>query len=65
MKSAWLACLLFSSLLSAGTQDPELNVNTRYTVESVEVAGDGWSTNVVSDKDARIALPSASRSRPW
>jgi hypothetical protein len=55
MKSAWLACLLFSSILGAGTQDPEFNVNSRYTVESVEVTGDGWSTNVTSDPDRRIS----------
>lgn len=51
MKFAWLGCFLFSSFLVAGTQDSETNVNTRYTVESVVVSGDGWSTNLTSDHD--------------
>jgi hypothetical protein len=56
MKLAWLGCLLFGSLLVAGTQDSETNVNTRYTVESVIVSGDGWSTNLASDhQDERIS----------
>jgi hypothetical protein len=56
MKIAWLGCFLFSGLLVAGTQDSETNVNTRYTVESVIVAGDGWSTNLASDHpDERIS----------
>ncbi len=56
MKIAWLGCILFSSLLVAGTQDSETNVNTRYTVESVIVSGDGWSTNLASDRpDERIS----------
>ena len=50
MKLAWLSCFLFSSLLAAGPQDSESNVNTRYTVESVIVSGDGWSTNLASDQ---------------
>ena len=44
MKYAWLGCLLLGSLLFAGTQDSELNVNTRYTVDTVIVAGKGWQT---------------------
>jgi Omp85 superfamily domain len=56
MKLAWLGCFLFGSLLVAGTQDSEPNVNTRYTVESVVVSGDGWSTNLASDhEDQRIS----------
>ena len=43
MKYAWLGCLFVGSLLFAGTQDSELNVNTRYTVETVIVAGKGWT----------------------
>ena len=41
MKFAWLGCLLCGSLLTAGYQDPEpaVNVNSRYTVESVELHG--------------------------
>jgi len=39
MKYAWLGCLLFfGSLLSAGTQDSEFNVNSRYTVETVVIS---------------------------
>jgi surface antigen Omp85-like protein len=53
MKFAWLGCFLFSSLLLAGTRDSENNVNSRYTVESVTVAGDGWRTNLVSDGEER------------
>ena len=56
MKLAWLGCvLLSSSLLRAGTQDPEFNVNTRYTVETVIVSGDGWTTNLASDQDEKIS----------
>ena len=39
MKHAWLGCLLAGSLLFAGTQDSDLNVNKRYTVDTVTVAG--------------------------
>jgi hypothetical protein len=48
MKAAWLGCALFCSLLSAGTQDPEFNVNSQYTVETVIVSGDGWSTDLAA-----------------
>jgi hypothetical protein len=40
MRFAWLGCVLYCSLLLAGSPEQELNVNTRYTVESVELAGD-------------------------
>jgi len=33
----WLGCLLIGGILSAGTQDSEFNVNSRYTVETVSV----------------------------
>jgi len=39
MRFAWLVCLCVSSLLLAGSADQEINVNTRYTVESVELSG--------------------------
>lgn len=55
MKFAWLACLLSGGLLFAAPQDPEANVNSRYTVESVIVAGDGWSTNLVSENNQKIS----------
>jgi len=57
MRSAWLACVLFGSLLhaSASSPDPEANVNSRYTVETVIVSGDGWSTNLASDRDDKIS----------
>jgi hypothetical protein len=57
MKYAWLGCLLVGSLLFAGTQDSEFNVNTRYTVETVVVAGDGWTTTLASaaDRDEKIS----------
>jgi hypothetical protein len=43
MRSAWFGCLLWlaSSPLSAGNAGKDLNVNCRYTVESVELAGEG------------------------
>jgi hypothetical protein len=40
MRFVWLASILWSSLLLAGTPEQDMNVNTRYTVESVELAGD-------------------------
>ncbi|MGA2739116.1 MAG: hypothetical protein ABSG65_16890, partial [Bryobacteraceae bacterium] len=48
MKFLWLASILWSSLLLAGNPEQEMNVNTRYTVESVELAGnpDGISTGL-------------------
>ena len=55
MKFVWLACLLSGRLLFAAPQDPEANVNSRYTVESVIVAGDGWSTNLVSETNQKIS----------
>jgi Omp85 superfamily domain len=54
MKYSWLGCLLVGSLLFAGTQDSDLNVNKRYTVDTVIVAGKGWKTNV-SDQSDRIS----------
>jgi hypothetical protein len=54
MKYAWLGCLFLGSLLFAGTQDSDLNVNKRYTVDTVIVAGKGWKTNV-SDQNDRLS----------
>ena len=50
MKHAWLGCLFFGGLLFAGSQDSDFNVNTRYTVDTVTVAGKGWKTDLVSDQ---------------
>jgi hypothetical protein len=58
MKFAWLACLLFGSLLLAGTQDSEFNVNTRYTVETVTISGDSWTANF----DATATSPTSNTS---
>lgn len=56
MKHSWLGCLLVSSLLSAGTQDDsDLNVNKRYTVDMVTVAGKGWKTNVADQQNDRFS----------
>lgn len=60
MRFPWLACLVFGSvltpaLLTARSEDPESNVNSRYTVETVIVSGDGWSTNLASDHDEKIS----------
>ncbi|HVN04554.1 MAG TPA: BamA/TamA family outer membrane protein [Bryobacteraceae bacterium] len=40
MRFATLAAILWSCTLLAGSPEQQMNVNTRYTVESVEVAGD-------------------------
>jgi hypothetical protein len=55
MKSSWLGCLLVGSLLFAGTQDSDLNVNRRYTVDTVIVAGKGWQTNVADQQSDRLS----------
>jgi hypothetical protein len=55
MKLAWLVCLLAGSLLFARTQDSETNVNTIYTVETVTIQGEGWSTSAAADRDKRIS----------
>jgi hypothetical protein len=55
MKYAWLSCLLVGGLLSAGTQDSDLNVNTRYTVETVIVAGRNWRTDLQSESSDKIS----------
>ena len=55
MKYTWLGCLLVGNLLFAGTQDSELNVNKRYTVDTVIVAGKGWKTNVADQQNDRIS----------
>jgi len=40
MKLVRLGCVLWGSLLLAGSPEQDANVNTRYTVESVELSGD-------------------------
>jgi len=50
MKFVLLGCLV-GGLVFAGTQDSDLNVNRRYTVDSVVVAGKGWRTNVADPND--------------
>jgi outer membrane protein assembly factor BamA len=55
MKFASLGCFLACSLLFGGTQDSEFNVNSRYTVETVLVSGDGWTANLATDHDTRIS----------
>jgi hypothetical protein len=50
MRLAW-AGLLSLGALFAGTQDSEFNVNTRYTVESVIISGEGWAANLTSGQD--------------
>ena len=50
MKYVWLGCLfLFGSLLFGGTQDSDLNVNTRYKVDAVTLWGKGWKTDLIAD----------------
>src|SRR5690242_12836023 len=60
MKLAWLACLALGGwltplTLTAGPEDPEVNINSRYTVETVIISVDGWSTNLASDHDQKIS----------
>jgi hypothetical protein len=60
MKYAWLGCLLLmGSLLSAGNQDSEFNVNARYTVETVVISADGWRTDLAAnhgpDPDGKLS----------
>ena len=61
MKHAWLGCLFFGSLLFAGTQDSDINVNTRYTVDTVMVSGKGWKTDLVSDRNQNQRMSSGLR----
>jgi hypothetical protein len=62
MNYAWLGCLLLlGSLLSAGTQDSEFNVNSRYTVETVVISAEGWRTDLAADRDPQGKLSSALR----
>jgi hypothetical protein len=51
MKYAWLACLISGGMLFAGSQDSDLNVNKRYTVDTVIVAGKGWRTDLTDQSD--------------
>ena len=56
MKYAWASILLVAGLpLLAGSQDSEFNVNTRYTIEDIQVAGDGWTTHLVSGRDPHLS----------
>jgi outer membrane protein assembly factor BamA len=56
MKCAWLGCLLTAGLLLAGPQDSETNVNTRFTVEAVTIAGDGApGAHQVSTRDSKLS----------
>jgi hypothetical protein len=61
MKLVWLGCLMTASALLAGTQDSEFNVNTRYTVETVVINADGWTTNLAADHDQDGKLSPALR----
>jgi hypothetical protein len=61
MRYTWLACLVCGSLLFAGTPDADSNVNTRYKVETVIVAGKGWSTDFASGQDSKISFGLAKR----
>ena len=51
------AGMLLAGALAAGNQDSEFNVNNRYTVDTVVVSGDGWSTDVKSDRGGKISSP--------
>jgi hypothetical protein len=49
MRYVWLGCLLWGGLLFGGTQDSDINVNTRYTVDAVTIWGKGWKTDLAAD----------------
>lgn len=55
MKYAWIAGLFLASLLTAGPQESDSNVNERYTVETVILSGKGWSANLRSESTDRIS----------
>ena len=57
MKFVWLGCLVSGLLMAGGPQDSEFNVNTRYTVETVVVSADGWSTSLVNNTDPKGKIP--------
>ena len=61
MRYTWLGCLVCGSLLFAGAPDPDSNVNSRYKVETVIVAGNGWSTDFASGQDSKISSGLAKR----
>jgi len=61
MRSLWLGCLALAVPLFAGSQDSEFNVNTRYTVETVVISADGWSTDLAADHDQDGKLSPALR----
>jgi len=61
MKHSWLGWLLFGGLLFGGTQDSDINVNTRYTVDTVTVSGKGWKTDLVSDRGQNQKMSSGLR----
>jgi hypothetical protein len=61
MRYTWLGCLVCGSLLFAGAPDADSNVNTRYKVETVIVAGNGWSTDFASGQDSKISFGLAKR----
>jgi hypothetical protein len=55
MKYARFGCLLVGGLLLASPQDPDTNVNSRYTVETVIVSGKGWTANLQSESTDKIS----------
>jgi len=55
MKYARFGCLLFGGLLLASAQDPETNVNSRYTVETVILSGKGWTADLQSESTDKIS----------
>lgn len=56
MKYVWAGILMVAGMpLLAGSQDSEFNVNTKYTIEDVQVAGDGWTTRLASDRDPHLS----------
>ena len=55
MKYVWLSVLLVGSLMAAGNEDSEINVNSRYTVETVSVSGEGWSAAAPVDRDRKLS----------
>ena len=56
MRFAWLVSILSCGLLLAGSPASETNVNARYTVESVELAGDNPADTAEISKGLRSEI---------
>lgn len=55
MRLVWAGFWLWGSLLFAGASATDTNVNTRYSVETVIVSGNGWSADVSSGQSENLS----------